>query len=126
MFNDDSLDISKQEAQIILNDYFDMLQQNILNQQWLENKALLESSNSNEVTLASGLKIVMIDDLEGENPSILDSVSVECVVKSMDGEIINEFEEPQTFTLSANFILTEGIQYKFAIGLMCNTVVKIC
>lgn len=111
VFQNDSLDISKEEGEKILDEYFDKIQQEIMSRQLSENRTLIAESQDGEIILASGLKIMIIESKDGLSPQLSDTVTTEILIKSLDGNILQEFPEPQTFVLSQVFPgLTEGIQ----------------
>ena len=106
-----SLDISKEEGEQILNDYFDMVQKSMMDQQVAENKKAIEASEGGEITLASGLIIIINENLEGPSPSFSDTVVTEISIKKEDGELLQKFDDPQIFVVSDVFPgLSEGLQ----------------
>lgn len=112
VFQGDSLDISKEEGEEILNEYFEMIQKNMMEKQLSDNKKLVEeSSDGEEIILASGVKIIILEDVDGPSPQLSDTVTTEIRIMQVDGTLLQEFDEPQTFVLSQVFPgLTEGIQ----------------
>lgn len=112
VFQNDSLDISKEEGEKILDEYFVKLQQEIIDKQLSENRKLIKESNGGEIILSSGLKIMIIEDKDGLSPQLSETVSLELLITDIDGNVLQEFPEPQTFVLS-EFpvpILVEAIQ----------------
>ena len=112
VFHNDSLDISKEDGEKILDEYFVKLQKEIIDKQLSENRKLIKESNGGEIILSSGLKIMIIDDKDGLSPQLSETVSLELLITDIDGNILQEFPEPQTFILS-EFpvpILIEAIQ----------------
>ena len=82
-----------------------------MSRQLSENRTLIAESQDGEIILASGLKIMIIESKDGLSPQLSDTVTTEILIKSLDGNILQEFPEPQTFVLSQVFPgLTEGIQ----------------
>ena len=111
VFQNDSLDISKEDGEKILDEYFVKLQQEIIDKQLSENRKLIKESNGGEIILSSGLKIMIIEDKDGLSPQLSDTITTEILITDLDGKILQEFPEPQTFVLSQVFPgLTEGIQ----------------
>ena len=112
VFQNDSLDISKEDGEKILDEYFVKLQQEIIDKQLFENRKLIKESNGGEIILASGLKIIIIEDKDGLSPQLSETVTLEILITDIDGNVLQEFPEPQTFVLS-EFpvpILVEAIQ----------------
>ena len=106
-----SLDISKEDGEKILNDYFDMRQKSMMDKQVAENKKIIEESDEGEITLASGLRIIINENLEGTSPSFSDTVVTEISIKKEDGELLQKFDDPQIFVVSDVFPgLSEGLQ----------------
>ena len=111
IFQNDSLDISKEDGEKILDEYFVKLQQEIMDKQLSENRKLIEESNGGEIILASGLKIMIIEDKDGLSPQLSDTVTAEMQIGLLSDSILQKLPEPQTFPLSQVFPgLTEGIQ----------------
>ena len=112
IFQNDSLYISKEDGGKILDEYFFKLQQEIIDKQLSENRKLIKESNGGEIILSSGLKIMIIEDKDGLSPHLSETVSLELLITDIDGNVLQEFPEPQTFVLS-EFpvpILVEAIQ----------------
>ena len=111
IFQNDSLDISKEEGEKILDEYFAKIQQEIMDKQLSENRKLIEESNGGEIILASGLKIIIIEDKDGLSPQLSDTVTAEMQIGLLSDSILQKLPEPQTFPISQVFPgLTEGIQ----------------
>ena len=111
VFQNDSLDISKEEGEKILDEYFVKKKQDIIDKQLSENRKLIKESNGDEIILASGLKIMIIEDKDGLSPQLSDTVTAEMQIGLLSDSILQKLPEPQTFPLSQVFPgLTEGIQ----------------
>ena len=94
VFQNDSLDISKEDGERILDEYFVKLQQEIIDKQLSENRKLIKESNGGEIILSSGLKIMIIEDKDGLSPQLSDTVTTEILITDLDGKILQEFPEP--------------------------------
>lgn len=111
IFQNDSLYISKEDGGKILGEYFIKTKQDIIDKQLSKNRQLIKESNGDEIILASGLKIMIIEDKDGLSPQLTDTVTAEMQIGLLSDSILQKLPEPQTFPLSLVFPgLTEGIQ----------------
>tara|TARA_B100000700_G_C15017859_1_gene844218 strand:+ start:1251 stop:1898 length:648 start_codon:yes stop_codon:yes gene_type:complete len=111
VFRHDSLNISKEDGEKILDQYFTRMQKQVMDKQLSDNKKLIKESNGASITLASGLIIKIVEDKDGPTPELSDTVTTEITITGKEGNILQEFPEPQSFVLSQVFPgLSEGIQ----------------
>ena len=112
VFQNDSLNISKEEGEKILDQYFIKMQKEIMDKQLSDNRKLIEEADGGEIILGSGLKIKIVEEADGPSPQLSDTVTTELLITALDGNILQEFPEPQTFVLSQVPVpgLIEGIQ----------------
>ena len=112
VFQNDSLNISKEEGEKILDQYFIKMQKEIMDKQLSDNRKLIEEADGGEIILGSGLRIKIVEESDGPSPQLSDTVTTELLITALDGNILQEFPEPQTFVLSQVPVpgLIEGIQ----------------
>tara|TARA_B100001029_G_C15033185_1_gene438405 strand:+ start:305 stop:952 length:648 start_codon:yes stop_codon:yes gene_type:complete len=111
VFQSDSLNISKEDGEKILDKYFTTMQKEVMDKQLSDNKKLIKESNGGNITLASGLRVKILEDKDGPSPELSDTVTTEIKITGIEGNILQEFPEPQSFVLSQVFPgLSEGIQ----------------
>ena len=80
-----SLDTIRKECQKVVVEYFEMRQKNMVEKQLSENRKLIKESNGEEIVLASGLKIIIIEDKDGLSPQLSDTVTTELLITALDG-----------------------------------------
>ena len=95
-------EINYQEAQTIINDFFQALQTKVSEQAQSQGKAFLEenSKRSEVTTLASGLQYEVLTSGEGATPKASDSVKVHYHGSLIDGTVFDSSVnrgEPATF-----------------------------
>lgn len=102
VLNQNELEMSLEEAQAIITDYFDSLQANISEKGQSEGKAFLEANATRDevVTTASGLQYEIMTVGTGATPTASDSVKVHYHGTTIDGKVFDSSVrrgEPTTF-----------------------------
>ena len=112
----DSLLISDQDGQKVINDYIRVLQERIAKENLEKGQKFLEANKSKEgiVVTASGLQYRIINEGEGAKPLATDKVSVHYKGTTIDGvEFDSSFKRNEPATFAANRVIpgwTEALQ----------------
>lgn len=102
VFEQNEPEISAEEAQTIINEFFEALQNKMSEQGQSEGKAFLDANaaRSEVVTLTSGLQYEVITEGNGSTPKASDSVKVHYHGTTIDGKVFDssvQRGEPATF-----------------------------
>jgi FKBP-type peptidyl-prolyl cis-trans isomerase FklB len=102
VLNQNEPEMSLEEAQAIITDYFDSLQANMSQQGISEGTAFLEANATREevITTASGLQYEIMTVGTGATPTASDSVKVHYLGTTIDGKVFDSSVrrgEPTTF-----------------------------
>ncbi len=112
----DSLLISAQDGQKVINDYIRVLQERIAKENLEKGQKFLEANKSKEgiVVTASGLQYRIINEGEGAKPLATDKVSVHYKGTTIDGvEFDSSYKTNKPATFAANRVIpgwTEALQ----------------
>lgn len=95
-------EFSNEEAQSIINDFFEKLQQKQFEANMLEGQTFLEENKKNPevITLESGLQYVVLKDAQGAKPLVTDSVKCHYHGTLINGTVFDssvQRNDPATF-----------------------------